>query len=123
MKLSEIVRQYREEHGLSIRQFAKQCDLSHASMANIENEVNSRGQPYIIPQMGTINKIAFGMGIPARELLSMMDGVKIDESPTDDLRDELKDNPELRTLLSASSKLSKEDLQFVIRFVEKMNRE
>ena len=122
MKLSEIVRRYREEHGLSIRQFAKQCDISHSAIANIENETNSYGEPYI-PQFGTINKVAFGMGIPARELLSMMDGVKIDESPTDDLRDELKDNPELRTLLSASSKLSKEDLQFVIRFVEKMNRE
>ncbi len=122
MKLSEIVRRYREEHGLSIRQFAKQCDISHSAIANIENETNSYGEPYI-PQLGTINKVAFGMGIPARELLSMMDGVKIDESPADDLRDELKDNPELRTLLSASSKLSKEDLQFVIRFVEKMNRE
>lgn len=122
MKLSEIVRRYREEHGLSIRQFAKQCDISHSAIANIENETNSYGEPYI-PQLGTINKVAFGMGIPARELLSMMDGVKIDESPTDDLRDELKDNPELRTLLSASSKLSKEDLQFVIRFVEKMSRE
>ena len=122
MKLSEIVCRYREEHGLSIRQFAKQCDISHSAIANIENETNSYGEPYI-PQLGTINKVAFGMGIPARELLSMMDGVKIDESPTDDLRDELKDNPELRTLLSASSKLSKEDLQFVIRFVEKMNRE
>lgn len=122
MKLSEIVRRYREEHGLSIRQFAKQCDISHSAIANIENETNSYGEPYI-PQLGTINKVAFGMGIPARELLSLMDGVRIDESPTDDLRDELKDNPELRTLLSASSKLSKEDLQFVIRFVEKMSRE
>ena len=122
MKLSEIVRRYREEHGLSIRQFAKQCDISHSAIANIESETNSYGEPYI-PQLGTINKVAFGMGIPARELLDMMDGVSIDESPADDLRDELKDNPELRTLLSASSKLSKEDLQFVIRFVEKMNRE
>lgn len=122
MKLSEIVRRYREEHGLSIRQFAKQCDISHSAIANIENETNSYGEPYI-PQLGTINKVAFGMGIPARDLLSMMDGVNIESSPTDDLRDELKDNPELRTLLSASSKLSKEDLQFVIRFVEKMNRE
>ena len=122
MKLSEIVRRYREEHGLSIRQFAKQCGISHTAIYNIESETNSYGEPYI-PQLGTINKVAFGMGIPARDLLSMMDGVKIDESPTDDLRDELKDNPELRTLLSASSKLSKVDLQFVIRFVEKMNRE
>ena len=122
MKLSEIVRRYREEHGLSIRQFAKQCDISHSAIANIENETNSYGEPYI-PQLGTINKVAYGMGIPARDLLSMMDGVNIESSPSDDLRDELKDNPELRTLLSASSKLSKEDLQFVIRFVEKMSRE
>ena len=34
-------------------------------VANIENETNSYGEPYI-PQLGTINKVAFGMGIPAR---------------------------------------------------------
>ena len=60
--------------------------------------------------------------MPVRQLLAMIDDVHIDDSPVDELRDELKENPELRTLLSASSKLSKEDLQFVIRFVEKMNR-
>lgn len=122
MKLSEIVRRYREEHGLSIRQFAKQCDISHSAIANIENETNSYGEPYI-PQLGTINKVAYGMGIPARELLSMMDGVKIDESPTDDLRDMLKDDPDIRILLSASKKLSKEDIAFLIQLAQKMSRE
>lgn len=122
MKLSEIVRRYREEHGLSIRQFAKQCGISHTAIANIESETNSYGEPYI-PQLGTINKVAYGMGIPARELLSMMDNVSLDDSPVDEIRDELKDNPELRTLLSASKKLSKEDLAMVIRFVQRMSRE
>lgn len=122
MKLSEIVRRYREEHGLSIRQFAKQCDISHSAIANIESETNSYGEPYI-PQLGTINKVAFGMGIPARELLSMMDGVSIDESPTDDLRDMLKDDPDIRILLSASKKLSKEDMAILIQLAQKMGRE
>lgn len=48
MKLSEIVRRYREEHGLSIRQFAKQCDISHSAIANIENETNSYGNGCIL---------------------------------------------------------------------------
>lgn len=122
MKLSEIVKRYREEHGLSIRQFAKQCDISHTAIANIESETNSYGEPYI-PQLGTINKVAYGMGIPARELLAMMDNVNIDDSPVDEIRDELKDNPDLRALLSASSKLSKEDLAVVIQIVKRMNRE
>ena len=122
MKLSEIVRRYREEHGLSIRQFAKQCGISHSAIANIENETNSYGEAYI-PQLGTINKVAYGMGIPARELLSMMDGVKIDESPTDDLRDKLKDRHDLRILLSASEKLSADDVALLIQFAQKMNKE
>ena len=64
MKLSEIVRRYREEHGLSIRQFAKQCELSHASMANIENEVNSRGHWIHIkmPQTGGVQPGAVPVG-------------------------------------------------------------
>lgn len=53
MKLSEIVRRYREEHGLSIRQFAKQCGISHTAIANVESETNSYGEPYI-PQLGTV---------------------------------------------------------------------
>jgi transcriptional regulator with XRE-family HTH domain len=36
MKLSEIVRRYREEHGLSIRQFAKQCDISHSKLERLK---------------------------------------------------------------------------------------
>jgi transcriptional regulator with XRE-family HTH domain len=37
MKLSEIVRQYREEHGLSLRSFAERVGISHnAELSRLE---------------------------------------------------------------------------------------
>lgn len=109
MRLSEIVKQYREEHGLSQRDFAKVCGLSNALISNVERELNTAGKPFT-PSFDTVQKIAFGMGQSANDLLREMDDTDVYLSPTDEIRDELKDNPELRMLLSAASDLSKDDL-------------
>ena len=47
MKIGEIVKKYREEHGLSMRQFAKLSGLSHAYIPLIERGTNHNGEPLI----------------------------------------------------------------------------
>ena len=47
---------------------------------------------------------------------------KLDKSP-DEWRDELRSNPDLRMLLSASSKLNEDDIKYLIALAERMNRE
>lgn len=110
MKLSEIVKQYRAEHKISQRDFAKHCGLSNVAISNIERELNSYKKPFT-PSFDTIQKVANGMGMSASDLMLQMDDMEIYTSPVDEIRDELKDNMELRMLLSAASDLSKADLK------------
>ena len=121
MKLSDIVKQYREEHGLSQREFAKHCDLSNSLIANVERELNTAGKPFT-PSFETIQKIANGMGLSASDILHQMDNVEIYISPVDEIRDELKDNMELRMLLSAASDLKKDDLKAVTDMIKRIKR-
>ena len=122
MKLSEIVKKYRDEHGLSLRSFASRCGVSHTVIYNVENELNSVGDPFT-PSFETIQKIANAMGITVNDLLRQIEDMPIYTSEADEWRDELKNNPDLRMLLSASSKLDAEDIRQLIALAERMNRE
>lgn len=72
------------------------------------------------PRNSTKLKIAEYFGVPVtvfdEEYSETVDDV-------DALREELRANPELRTLLSASSKLNTDDLRKVIDIVRAINRE
>ena len=41
MKLSELIKKYREENGLSLRAFAKRSGVTQTTIANIEREQNA----------------------------------------------------------------------------------
>lgn len=121
MKLSEIVREYRDKHGLSLRAFASRCGLSHSVIANIENETNSHGQPFI-PTIETLAGIAKAMGISLNDLMHQIEDTDIYVSETDELRDMLRDNEDMRMLLSISSKFDKEDFDILIQTAKAINR-
>lgn len=64
-----------------------------------------------------LKRIAVALDVEARDLVDWFD------EDVDKLRDELRTNPALRTLLSASSKLTPDDLRKVIDIVLAINRE
>lgn len=72
MKIGEIVKKYREEHGLSMRQFAKLAGLSHAYVPLIERGTNHNGEP-LIPSITAYKQIADAMGLSLHELVKMVD--------------------------------------------------
>ncbi len=74
MDLGKIVKQFREEHSLSMDEFAKRCSLSKGYISMIENNVNPRNNKPISPTLPSLNKLAFGMGIELDDLLRLMDG-------------------------------------------------
>lgn len=47
MKLSEIVKEYRRSHRLSLRTFADRCGLAHTVIDHVEKEVNQLGTSLI----------------------------------------------------------------------------
>lgn len=59
---------YREEHGLSQRQFAQLCGLSNGFISMLEKNLNPKtGQP-IVPSLANMQKLAVGMNLTMHEL-------------------------------------------------------
>ena len=72
MKIGELIANYREEHGLSQRDFARRADLSSAVISFIEKGVRDNGEPYI-PRLETVRKIARAMGRSMADITSQCD--------------------------------------------------
>lgn len=77
MKLSELIIAYRNEHSLSQRQLAAQCNLSTGYISLIEKEVNPQTGKRMVPTLGVLNKLAVGMGMTIDELLSACDDMEV----------------------------------------------
>ena len=72
MKLTDIIKNYIEEHNYSLRYFADRCGISTAQMSLMSRGINSQGEKSI-PRPEMLEKLAIGMGISYRELISVMD--------------------------------------------------
>lgn len=71
MKLGKFVKQYREEHNLSIRTFAALAGISPQQVINIEKGVNNDGKP-LSSTMKTYRKIAKATGLEEKEFFSLL---------------------------------------------------
>lgn len=78
MRLSEIIKKYRTETGLSQRQFALKCKgLSNGYISMIENECNpATGKP-IIPSIDKLKLIADAMNISLGNLIEIADDMDV----------------------------------------------
>ena len=74
MKLGEIVRNYREENRLSMRDFAKKSGLSSGYISMLEKDRNPRNGKPIVPSIETYDCVATAMGISLDELLRRANG-------------------------------------------------
>lgn len=70
-KIGEIIKQYRNENNLSLRDFASRTSLSHSYISKLENNPNSE---LTIP---SAKEIANAMHISVEELLALLDGTTI----------------------------------------------
>lgn len=78
MKLGDLIREYRESHDLSQRQFAALCDLSNGYISILEKGVNpNTGRP-VTPTLPQLKKIATGMHITLSELFERVDDMPVE---------------------------------------------
>lgn len=84
MTLGEIVREYREEKGLSQRDFAKQCGMSNAYISMLENNRNTKTGMPVVPSLTAIRKVASAMCITLNDVLEKMGDTPVSLSPEDD---------------------------------------
>ena len=134
MDLKDIIYKFRTEHDLTMDEFSKRCGVSKGYISMIEAGRNAKtGQP-IKPTIATLTKIAKGMGISLDQLLEAMETISVSLEPSPSPLDSydaeiladlqrLHDDPELRMLLSASRKLSRDDIRVLADLARRMHSE
>lgn len=115
MTLSELIIEYRNEHGISQRQMASQCKLSTGYISLIEKETNPQTGKPMVPSLAVLNKLAKGMGITLDKLLSVCDDMPVDISATEKTVLDEKDGLDIEIaeiILSLSESKKQEALRY-----------
>ncbi len=82
-KLGEYVRARRQEMGMSLREFAAVCGISHTHIDSIEKGYDVRSGRAVNLTGATIRKLAGALGLPESELVDIELG-RGRREPTDD---------------------------------------
>ena len=99
MTLIDLIIEYRNDHGLSQRQFATACGLSNGYISMLEKEMNPNTKLPVTPTLPKLKQLASGMGMSLTDLL-----VKVDDMPVElvlDDADSKKLVPEIEDELDA----------------------
>ena len=78
MKLGDLIREHREQHDLSQRQFADKCDLSNGYISILEKGTNPNTGKPVTPTIPQLKKLANGLGMTVMEMLECVDDMPID---------------------------------------------
>ena len=83
MTLKDLIIEYRNDHGLSQRQFATACGLSNGYISMLEKEMNPNTKLPVTPTLPKLKQLASGMGMILTDLL-----VKVDDMPVELILDD-----------------------------------
>lgn len=83
MTLKDLIAEYRNEHGLSQRQFAIACGLSNGYISMLEKGLNPNTKLPVTPSLPKLKQLASGMGMTLTDLL-----VKVDDMPVELILDD-----------------------------------
>lgn len=84
MTLTELIIEYRQQHDLSQRQFAAQCNLSNGYISMLENGTNPNTGKPVIPSITALKKLAKGMNISLPALFERTDNTLVNLSPDEE---------------------------------------
>lgn len=122
MTLSEAIIEYRKRTGMSQREFARKCNLSHGTVPILEKGYNPQTGKKNEPDIMTYRKIAQGMEIPIDTLMEMLDQtelVSLGTAMTDNDRLEaLHQNQKLGILFDRQRRMSDEDIDKMLKLAE-----
>ena len=77
MKLSDIIKDYRRENDLSLREFAERTNISYSYIAILEKGMNYRKKKKLSPTLDALDKIARAMNMELDDLLAKMNNMNI----------------------------------------------
>lgn len=73
MILGDLIKEYRTNNNLSLRDFAQKCGLSHSYISALEKNIDPRTGKPIAPTLDTIKYISKGMNLSIEEILKILD--------------------------------------------------
>lgn len=73
MILGDLIKEYRANNKLSLRDFAQRCGLSHTYISALEKNIDSRTGKPIAPTLDTVKYISKGMNLSIEEILKILD--------------------------------------------------
>lgn len=73
MKLSEIIKQFRDENHLTMQEFADRCGLSKGYISMLEKGQHPQSNRPLAPSLETFKKLCAGMGITVQSLFRVLD--------------------------------------------------
>lgn len=73
MFLGDLIKKYRDEHGISQRDFAKKSGLSYTYISALEKNKDYRTGKPISPTLETVKCVARGLNISIDEILKILD--------------------------------------------------
>lgn len=115
MRLGQIIREYREIHGMSMGDFANLSGISKPYVSMLESNKNSRDGKPIVPSINTLQKVSRAIKISLNDLLRLLD---------DDAEINLKSenlNDEQLELLNGYDSLTSEGKNLVMGMVRQLN--
>ena len=77
MRLGEIIKRYREENGLSLRDFAKKSGVSNSYLSMLETGRQPQSGRPIVPTLTTLNKIASAVSMRIDDLIAAVDDMPV----------------------------------------------
>jgi transcriptional regulator with XRE-family HTH domain len=77
MDISTIIKEYREQNKMSLRDFAQKCGVSHSYVAMLEARKNSKTGEPIVPTLAKLQKIANGLDITLNNLFAICDDMPV----------------------------------------------
>ena len=116
-RFAENIKAYRKKRKMTQDELAKRLGVSRSAVGMWESGTRE-------PDYDTLEKIAGVLYVNIESLIGTEEMLKTLPWEQDwEIREELKQNPDLRMLLSASSKLNEDDIKYLIQLAERMNRE
>lgn len=102
MTLGELIREYRDQHGMSMDEFARLSNLSKGYISMLEKNKNPRNGKPITPSIATYTDVAAAMHVSVAELMEKV-GEKDEGLPDLNARDERQIERDLEDMMHSVS--------------------
>lgn len=73
MILGDLIKEYRTNNKMSLRDFAQRCGLSHTYISALEKNIDTRTGKPIAPTLDAVKYISKGMNISIEDMLKILD--------------------------------------------------